>query len=699
MLSELKLRTSYHKGRDNVAQEFYLPCMDRAAQYDRAVGFFRSTVFAVAWPALRGFVARGAKMRLLCSHVLSDADIEALEQGYAARLDDALADHFREEVVSLVGDPLLRQPARILAALVASGAIELKIAVLRGVDRASARGRIFHDKLGVFRDAFGNSVIFKGSMNETWTGLASDGNLESIDVAGTWMGERDRERVLEETRYFDDLWADKYPGLSVRPFPEVARAEFERVAAADWASDLDEALRAQARPASGDARGRTLHPHQAAGLAAWSANGRRGILAFATGSGKTFTAITAMREALTERGEVVVLIVPDQVLFAQWYKEIVETTADIGAQVLRAGSGYGRWRQALSAWTAGGEGARIVLATIQTASSSDFLSGLPSSARILLVIDEVHRAGSPKHQRVLDEGKFLGPRLGLSATPERAGDPAGTSVVVGFFRGVLEPRYSLADAVRDGVLCPYFYRPHPVALEDQEKAQWDVVTAQIGKLQARIRSGDSTPHLADRVKKLLIDRARIVKQAAAKVPLAVAVIKASYRDGQHWLVYCDDLSQLGAVCAALENEGYRPLPFHSQMRGDRGETLAWFAARGGLVVAIKCLDEGVDVPAASHALILASSRNPREFVQRRGRVLRRSPGKGLAYIHDAIVIPPPGGTGPDPITAGELGRATEFAGSAANPSCATDLERIAIDTGIDWQAAVNLGVEIDDEDE
>jgi superfamily II DNA or RNA helicase len=698
-LSELSLQTSYHKGRDDIAEAFYLPCMRRASVYDRAVGYFRSTAFVIAWPALRDFVARGGRLQILCSQVLAREDIDALEKGYAARVDDKLAAHFIEEVRSILLDPVLRTPARVLAALVARGTLDLQIAVLRESDVSSASARIFHDKLGIFRDEHKNVVVFKGSMNETWAGLAADGNLESVDVAASWMGARDLERARTEDAYFADLWGDRYPTLTVRPFPMVARNELERAADRDWEASLEKLLE-EKRSAKRveDARGRTLQPHQAAGLASWKANAKCGILAFATGSGKTFTAIHAIREALT-LNEVVVIIVPDKVLFAQWQREIEETTADLGARILRAGSGNADWRESLRLWTTPGDGPRrIVLATLPTASAEDFREGLFAGKHLMLVADEVHRLGSAQRRALLDE-RLFGSRLGLSATPERAGDAQGTQALLAFFHGILEPRYTLGDAVRDGVLTRYFYRPHSVALSEVEYAQWVTLSTEIAQLHGRLRTGDATPGLEERLQRLLFQRAGIVKHAAAKVPLAVEVLTEAYRRDQRWLVYCENLSQLSAVSSALLAAGIQNMPFHSQMTGDRAETLKWLDRRGGVVVAIKCLDEGVDVPSITHALILASSKNPREFIQRRGRVLRQAKGKALAYVHDAIVIPPRGDVrGPrDPIIEGELARAVEFAENADNPASAADLRRMALEAGIDWRTLITAGIEDEDE--
>ncbi|MDD9998691.1 MAG: DEAD/DEAH box helicase family protein [Rhodospirillaceae bacterium] len=698
-LDTLVLKTSYHKGRDDIANDFYLPAMRLATKYDRAVGYFRSTVFVIAWPALREFVANGGQIRILCSQVLSSEDIEALDTGYAARVDDVIAARLRDEVESLLKDEAMSEAAKVLAALVATEIVNLKIAILRPAWGVTA-SRIFHDKLGILRDAKDSVVIFKGSMNETWSGLAKDGNLESVDVACSWLGGRDQQRTIEETAYFQELWTSTYPGLDVRPFPETARDALVSVADDNWESTVERLLvdrnetSSTLGQAAEDSKGRTLRPHQSAGLAAWRTNGRRGILAFATGAGKTFTAIHAIRESLTKFNEVPVIVVPDKTLFAQWFEELQAAVQPIDARILRVGAGFDSWRGVIGDWTAPNE-RRVVLATIQTARSGVFGMGVTRGPHLFLVADEVHRLGSPANRTLLDETLF-GPRLGLSATPERAGDDVGTSIILNYFGGVLEPRYTLADAIRDGVLTPYFYRPQTITLLGLETTEWHRLSRRIAQLRAK--NGDDAG-TDTRVERLLFARADIVKRAAAKVDLAVRVLNEVFERGQRWIVYCDDQVQLGNVTAALSEAGHIAMPFHSAMEGDRGETLRWLDRFGGIVVAIKCLDEGVDIPSVTHALILASSKNPREFVQRRGRVLRRAKDKSLAFVYDAIVVPPDRKEGddaaPDPITSGELARAIEFAQSADNPAARADLLAIAIDNGINWETLTNGGVEDD----
>jgi hypothetical protein len=137
------------------------------------------------------------------------------------------------------------------------------------------------------------------------------------------------------------------------------------------------------------------------------------------------------------------------------------------------------------------------------------------------------------------------------------------------------------------------------------------------------------------------------------------------------------------------------------MRGDPTATLQSFTALGGICVSIKCLDEGVDIPAVSHALILASSKNPREYIQRRGRVLRKADGKVLSHIHDVVVTPrfDSDRQGDVPILEGELSRAITFGRNAINPGCVADLELLAIGHGLSWANTASQGFESDAEDE
>lgn len=704
-LTELHLKQAYHKPEDDIARSFYLPCLAAASRYDRAVGYFSSAVYALAWPSLREFVDNGGKIRMICSPVLSTDDANAMSEGYAAR-EASEGELLKEEFRRLLTTPGTLKPARVLASLVAIGVVDFRIAWVGDVAGGQPT-RLFHDKVGIFRDSAGNAVAFKGSMNETWPGLALDGNLESVDVFLSWAADREKQRVSDEEDYFTRLWENRFPGVVTVALPNVAREAL--VAASDpehWRELVGEicveieasaSWSPEARP-----NGRVPRPHQVAALDAWIERGRRGILEHATGSGKTFTALCAIKDSFS-RNEVALVLVPSDLLLRQWASELRETFDAEGLRLLVCGGGHSDWREEgrLQSWTRNGAGApRAVLATLQTASSAEFLQACRGGSHLFVVADEVHRLGAAQARRVLELES--GPRLGLSATPVRAGDPTGTAAILAYFSGVVPPPFSLFDAIKAGTLTPYAYHVRQVSLDADEQERWNKLAREIRKLFAQSQnSSTSQPEVEARLKQLLIRRARIVKSAKSKVAAATAVVSSAYQQGQRWIVYCDDQVQLADVRNALRAAGCADvLEYHTAMSGDPRRTLDLFESRGGVIVSIRCLDEGVDIPAVSHALILASSKNPREYVQRRGRVLRKSPGKSLAHIYDALVTPlfdpdePPALA----ILEGELSRAIEFGSHALNPGCISDLQRLAIEHGLDWTQLTNAGVE-DDEDE
>lgn len=712
-LNDFDFKASYTKAENDIANEFYLPCMRSSIKYDRISGYFGSTIYIIAWSALKEFIQNGGKMRLVCSPYISEADEIALSEGYSARNDQILADSLKKEVEALFESPELSAPARLLAYLVSEGIIDVKIAIPGEHTEADAR-RLFHDKVGIFSDRLGNAVGFRGSMNETFKGLSSDGNIESIDVFPNWADARDKTRVDNAMDFFNRLWLNTVVGVTVFPFPTAVREVLKNKAkGADWEKLLDEIkvienVANKWKP-NKNPDAKTPRPHQANALEAWVKNGRRGIFEHATGSGKTFTAICAIRNAL-DRHETVLILVPSRELLTQWHKELQETLTGIQIYYLLCGDGHTDWRKprALRAWTSSRSNQnRIIISTMDTASSPDFLQNVAQGDHLFLVADEMHRLGSPRRRNVLS--LHTGARLGLSATPYRYGDPIGTQALLDYFKGIIPPPFTLEDAIRSGVLTRYFYYPQKLYLTDIEQKQWNEITDEIKKLIARSGYKGQVSFTSDpraerqidsRLQRLLINRARIVKNAAGKVPLAIKILKAHYRTGQKWIVYCDNITQLNAVLRAATAEGFDAYEYYAEMEGDRERTLSYFESNGGILVSIKCLDEGVDIPSATHALILASSQNPREFIQRRGRILRKYPGKHFAYLYDAItmpVIPEDENDKRLSIISAELSRAIQFGIGAENPACITDLKNIAVDFQIDINALCEGGFEDADE--
>ena len=682
-LASLSLRTIYRTNETDPATHFYAPCLAKARVYKRAVGYFRSSVFLIVGDATIEFAKRGGRIRMICAPTLSKEDIESIENGYTERTQVA-ANRLARQIDELLADETTSYRTKVLATLISVGAMDIRLAI-----RPTSWG-MYHEKIGVFADDVGNRVSFIGSANETWNGWHHRGNVESVEVFCKWRGGIESDRVQAHDEYFEKLWNGSVNDVETTEFPDAIRRKLIAVAAPslDHLSTSGLAIEIPRR---------RLLKHQADAISAWTTLGRRGILQHATGSGKTFTALCAIKEHVTD-GRPALVLVPSQILLSQWAEEIAVELPD--ATVLRAGAGYDKWKEfgRLRSFTSGrGAAGRIVLATMQTASTEGFLASVRVSEHLLLVADEVHQIGSAQNSNILTIETEA--RLGLSATPTRFGDPEGTSKVFGYFGAVVPPVITLQDAIAAKRLVEYEYFPHPVYLTAEEVDEWAHVTKQIIQNLPKQKKNTPPTPIGDKVKMLMIRRARIAKKAKNKQALALRVLKRNFRPDDRWLVYCEDVEQLKGILHGLLGLGLPAAEYHSAMAGDRIATLDWLRDFGGIVVSVKCLDEGVDIPAVTHALILASSQNPRQFIQRRGRVLRKAPDKNQAFIHDAIVVPVSIEDEPSQVALlrSELARSLSFATSAINKSAAAELHGIAAHLGVNIGQESGVGVEDDNE--
>lgn len=685
-LSVLDLKTEYRSLKEDPVRDFYRPCLLNAINYKRAVGFFRSTVYQVIGTSIVEFARRGGRTQLICSPELSEEDIDSIALGYAQK-SEIIENQLLQQIEVLLASEETAFNTRLLATLISISALEIKVAV-----RADRKG-LYHEKIGIFADGIGNAISFKGSANETWSGWHTQGNFESIEVFCSWRGGLEAERVKKHTAHFDALWNESDRDIEVFSFPTKAISQLKKAAF----QDLDAV---ELKDNSASNKRRTPLPHQDAAVNAWLSRGGRGIFEHATGSGKTFTALMAIKQHI-EHGRPALVVVPSRLLLDQWAIEIKDEIPE--AALLLAGGGNNNWRipQRLKGMTGPdtSHGGRIVLSTMQTASMKNFRDAIVDGDHLLLVADEVHQIGSQQHSRIMTLN--TGSRLGLSATPVRYGDPEGTRQIFDYFEGVVPPPITLSDAIDAGRLVTYEYFPYPLNLTAEEAEEWRIYTDKISKEVARQKPDEKGVRpLSDKAKMLLIQRSRIAKKAVSKVRLACSVLKENFQKGQSWLVYCEDADQLSQVLTVLRQEGMDPVEYHSKMEGDRAAAMSWFKSFGGILVSIRCLDEGVDIPDVSHALILASSHNPRQFIQRRGRVLRRAPGKHIASVHDAVVVPVSAEDEPEQISLlkSELTRAIEFADHGVNKGASAALRDIAISMGIDPENLSDSGFEEDEED-
>jgi len=695
VLSDLDLKVRYRSSDDDLLRDFYLPCLRQAVRYSRAVGYFSSHALAAAADGLPDFIAHDGTMRLVASPDLSDDDIAAINNGYKAR-----AEVVEEALVRALAcehpDPVAERLG-FLAWLIEHDRLEIKIALV-----ASAEPGIYHEKIGVFADVADNLVVFQGSANESRGGLVA--NFESLLVFRSHVrGQADIANAISAD--FERLWTNRTARLEVLDFPEAARRELlnrykpTRRPTSTVAPTIEvDGDHAEPTREPGLPDGTKLRDYQRDAMAAWFRADGRGLLRMATGTGKTVTALAltaTLYEALRERKRslMVVVLAPYQHLVSQWGQEArhfgidpllcfqtrASWEAELGAQIAECRSGARNIAVAIA-----------TNATFQTDAFQRLARELPETT--LLIADEVHNVGAPRLRELLpDHVRY---RLGLSATPERWYDDEGTEALRDYFGDVVY-ELGLEQAIKLGALTPYDYFPVVVELAGSELDEYIELTTRI-----QIRMGQAGAELGtDRdpaLEMLLIRRARILSLAQGKLAKLEQIVRPLART-DHNLFYCgdgqveyepagDEVRQLDAVVHLLgRGLGMSVNSYTAETFLDERDDLRRRFADGELqgLVAIRCLDEGVDIPETRRAFILASSTNPKQFIQRRGRVLRLFPGKEKASIYDFITVPPADAIGSEAfaverrLVKRELERVALFARLASNgPQALAELESL-----------------------
>ncbi|RLI53983.1 MAG: hypothetical protein DRP09_14305, partial [Candidatus Thorarchaeota archaeon] len=413
------------------------------------------------------------------------------------------------------------------------------------------------------------------------------------------------------------------------------------------------------------ARRRTnLREYQQVAIQAWYDHEMRGIISMATGTGKTLVALRAA-EMLSKDGWTTLVAVPTRILQDQWIAAIKDVIP--GARVIGCSSQFSGWEHFLHdalnasrlAYSLGKTDVKplFVVATLATAHKSEFKRIVYDNwelERLFIIVDEVHRAGSDMYSHVFDLKAYA--RMGLSATPKRDWDPEGWSKILDYFGNVVY-EYTLAQAVHDGWLSEYEYYVHFETLLPNEQSQYKKLYAStqrtLASLLSRYPAAKSIPALLHQMEmsgtledrelgralqSLLIRRARILKQASKKISRAVDIIDE--QDFESCIVYCDDTEQLERIARECEQHGQSIGMYHSGLSSEERLLVMKHFEEGHtrILLAIRCLDEGVDIPRTEGAIMVASDRSKRQFIQRRGRLLRPYKDK-VARIHDIFIMP------------------------------------------------------------
>lgn len=640
----------YSSDADHLIDDFFVPALSRAIRYDRAVGYFTAGALARLAPALEAFLDRvdesSAPIRVVASPNLPEIDLRHMGLGYQRRTIEQECTQHRPEFDDALKAITWMIEHELMEFWLISG-------------YADGTECLYHEKIGVIEDEEGDYLTFEGSPNETFSGLG--GNIESFPVHRSWV-EAEAPHAADAKAAVDDLFSPEgLRALRVEPFPKALEEGLvntylprqprnltskrpQKMANRTQRTDDDAVLNIPEVP-----DGIEFRPYQGTAIRAWFKAEGRGLLAMATGTGKTITAL-GMIERLARvyqepPGLSVLVVVPDNSLVEMWEGELRKWA--VAPVCSTHPSALTRLGRALMAQRVKG-GTSVAVWTASSAANPRFQSMLndyPSPR--LMVADECHALGSAGNQQLLTDQFHY--RLGLSATIDRHLDPDGTKIIKDYF-GEVVLDIGIGEAVRLGALCHYIYTPVLVPLGSEEMDEYARLSREIGRRIGQ-SSGLSIQDFDDSAKMFMLQRARLLWHAEGKVgAFREAVESLPEAQRNYSLVYTAEGEspligerQGPLVHKVATSLGLRFFDFMGDTPLDARSHLLKELGSGAIdgLVAMKCLDQGIDVPTARIAHFLASTKNPRQYIQRRGRILRQ-PQDGsnkVASVFDYIAYP------------------------------------------------------------
>lgn len=617
---DIDIKRSYIScGEDGIADALIVPALKCTNHYYRSVGYFSSGVFDTVMDGIVTFVRNGGDIKMIASPKLNDEDIEAISLGYEEKeqiIGNAFSRKFLEEVEKFDDSRLA-----LLAELIARGILDIKIAVTNTLGD-------YHDKLGILEDFDGNKVVFYGSANSSKNGYRD--NYDKIRVVKSWI-DGQKDSVDDEVREFDLLWNGMNKFVNVYEYKESARKHLLQVIE-----------RRKKSYRQGDTEIK-LRDYQEEAIKAWVNNDYHGFYVMATGTGKTWTAIYSAKKLLEEHSATIVICAPYKHLVKQWAEDVRKTFP--AAVLIMVSSENPAWDQKISRAIINKSYNKnvqiIIISTIVSFKSDRFTNviGKDSSDK-LLIVDEAHRFTKRSEQLKYDY-KYM---LGLSATPYSGRKATSGKELMKYFGGQVFD-LPIETALDKKFLVPYYYKPIFVYATDDEEKRF--------RKQSRIivsyfKNGKCVD--PENLAKTLRNRLRIISMAQAKID-GIGDFVNQIDEKDHVVVYCGDgrlyddtgeeIKHIKKVKRVLNAMDYKASQFTSQENMTERMELVDAFNKGEIsaLAAIRCLDEGINIPSIKSALILSSNDDYREFVQRRGRILRLYDGKENAVIYDVVVLP------------------------------------------------------------
>ena len=709
-LKELNLKSVYRTGRDDLYNDFYKKSLSVSVTYDRAVGFFSSEILSMSLKGLSKLILSNGCMRLIIGHPLSNEEFEAVKHGLILKEITTELSTKLEDILISADNKYPR--LELLSWLVACGKLEIKFAL--------RRAGMYHEKIGVFRDSQKNIVVFQGSANETPHGMVASLNAESISVYKSWEEQIFSSYGQEFVDGFNRLWLNEETETVTLDVPSVTYeviANNAKESPIDFSliNEYEEEIEARENglnksipfiPTKIGNNTFNIYDHQREALASWKSNSFKGILKLATGSGKTITSIygaVKIFEAKKKKKQQLFLIiaVPYVELAIQW----IENLRIFGINSHECFDSKNSWAESfenqVNYFKAGVSDFCAAVVVNRTLTSPFFQSLINSidSSSLMIIGDECHNHGSKNVNSALPNAYY---RMGLSATPFRSDDdeidspfPNDAKERLLSYYGDVVATYGLDDAIHDGVLTPYKYHIIPVYLSTEEQEGYEELSSKISKIM--IKQQNSGLNLQDRenLTRYCGQRSRLLGSAQNKlIKLSELTSHISDEEKSHTLFYAgegkpygetveEDTKVIDQVSKVLNSNGWKTSQFTGDVsRNERKFLMSAFKDKTiDALVAMKVLDEGIDVPACKTAYILASTKNPRQYVQRRGRILRKSENKHISTIFDFVVLPTNESPASKKLKLSEAERINDFALLAVNK---LEIEQLIEEHGLSY---------------
>lgn len=623
-LMDIELKNIYRNSTNQILDDLVKPLLTQSKVYYRGVGFFTSNWIKLVTNEIKVLVDNGGKICLITSPKLSKEDWDAISIGNKAKIDNVLYESIKKSIEYEFDIESKYECLNLFSWLIADGILELKFAICN-----NNKG-MYHDKIAIFEDEQNNRVCLHGSFNDS---LQATYNGESMSVFRSWnRGQSDY--VNDHLEEFMSMWNHKNNFYKVFDTPEKVKKEFQKYKSnkRPYTAIKDTEIHL---PKFID----KLNGYQEEAIQSIINNGWSGILEMATGTGKTITSLAASKKYFEENKRIfLVVIVPFNHLVTQWEENILQFGYKIP---IKCNENQNKWitnlMRKIRNYNSGISHIESAVTTYTTFSSDKFQLALKKvKGNIVLIADECHYAGSKAIRSKFLEN--IDVKIGLSATPQRWFDEEGSEYVQNYFCGTSYV-YDMEDAIKNGFLTEYYYTPEVIRLNNNEYELYKNLTSKIIKL---LQLGEKVEPESN-LQNLILKRAEIISKAENKLQVFLNRIKEQFENGKinNTLVYCAK-GESKKITKYLSNMGISVHEFTYDVSNSKRKKILDSFAQGEIqvLVAIKCLDEGVDVPSTQTAYFLSSTSNPREFIQRRGRILRKYKNKHKSSIIDYIVLPP-----------------------------------------------------------